>query len=182
MLTQQIAQRYAHALFDLAKERNLINQAWEQLNALADYLRRDKTFLEFMSAPQIPGRDKMALLKKAFKSQLERPFFDFLMLLAEKHRIKFLPEIIEEFDRLVRAERGIGKATCITTFKISNDERARLIEKLAQKTTLKIELEEKIDKAIMGGIIIILHNKIIDGSVRQALSLLRNRLMKVKVH
>ena len=102
--------------------------------------------------------------------------------LIRKRRIGFLPDIIDELDRLIRAEKGISRATCITVKPITDGERQKLIEELARKTSLKIELEEKIDKSILGGMIIILHNQIIDGSVRHGLDQLKNRLMKVKVH
>jgi len=113
---------------------------------------------------------------------LEKCFYDFLLVLVKKRRIRFLPEIVDELDRLIRAEKGIARATCITVHPITDIERNRIINELTKKTSLKIELEEKIDLSILGGMIIILHNQIIDGSVRYGLDQLKNRLMKVKVH
>lgn len=182
MLAQQVAKKYGNALFEIAREKGLIEQAWEQFNSLADYLRKDSTFLNFMSAPQIPDADKLALVEKTFKPRLDRPFYNFLLVLVDKRRIIYLVEIVEEFDRLVRQHKGIARAVCITTVPINDEERRRLIEKLSRKTNLKIELEEKIDRSIVGGTVVILQNQIMDGSIRYALSLLRNRLMKVKVH
>jgi len=182
MLAQQVAKKYAGALLELAKEHKILDKAWEQYKAIADFLKKDDTFLDFMAAPQVPDEAKDELIGKAFSTRLEKPLFNFMLFLARKRRITFLPEIVEEFDRLVKAEKGIARATCITTAKISDAERRRLIEKLAQKTSLKIELDEKIDKNIIGGIIVILHNQIIDGSLRYSLEQLRNRLMKVRVH
>jgi F-type H+-transporting ATPase subunit delta len=182
MLLQPAAKRYARALFELAREKDLLDRAWEQFDALAEYLKKDKTFLNFISAPQILYVSKVNLMKTAFESRMERPFYDFLLFLLHKHRMNILPEIIDEFEELVRFERGIVRAICITSFTISDTERRVLIETLARKTAKKIELEEKIDKSIIGGMIVILNNQIIDGSIRYNLSLLRNRLMKVKVH
>ncbi len=182
MLAQQVAKKYSVALFSLAAEKGILDTAWEQFGSLGEYLKADDTFLDFMSAPQVLDQHKEDLVTKAFSTKLEKCFFDFLMVLVRKRRVGFLPEIIDELDRLIRAEKGIARATCITVNPIVDSERQQLIEELAQKTSLKIELEEKIDKSILGGIIIILHNQIIDGSVRYGLDQLRNRLMKVKVH
>ncbi len=182
MLIQQVAKKYSVALFSLAAEKGILDTAWEQFGLLGEYLKADDTFLDFMSAPQVLDQQKEDLVTKAFSGKLEKCFFDFLMVLVRKRRIGFLPEIIDELDRLIRAEKGIARATCITINPITDNERRQLIEKLAQKTSLKIELEEKIDKSILGGMIIILHNQIIDGSVRYGLDQLKNRLMKVKVH
>ncbi len=182
MLAQQVAKVYGHALFDLAQERNLIDTAWEEFNSLAEYLKQDRAFLNFMTAPQALRSHKTDLIKKVFGGRFEKPFLDFLMILTEKHRINFLAEIIDEFDRLVRAEKGIVRAVCITTAPLTEEERMQMIDRLVKKTSLKIELEEKIDKSIIGGVILILHNQIIDGSIKYHLGLLRNRLMRVKVH
>ncbi len=182
MLAQQIAKKYGRALFELAKERNLVDQAWEQFNALSSYFRADTTFLDFVTAPQIGDGDKADLVKKVFEPRLERIFYEYIQMLVAKHRIHYLPEIIEEFERLVRADRGMARAVCITTAPISEAQRRQLIERLSKKTNLKIELEEKIDKAIIGGMVVIIQDQILDSSIKYALTLLRNRLMKVKVY
>lgn len=182
MLAQQVGKKYGGALFQLAKEGNLVDEAWGQFDDLADYLRKDKSFLDFMAAPQIPDHEKEKLVTKAFQSRLEKPLFNFLMVLTRKRRIGYIIDIVEEFDRQVRAMKGIEKATCITAIPMSEKERTDIVSKLAAKTGLKIELVEKVDKAIIGGMIVILHNQIIDGSIRHGLARLKNRLMKVKVH
>jgi len=182
MFAQQVAKKYSTALFELAREKNLIDAAWDQFDALGEYLKMDKTFLGFMAAPQVSDAKKEELIKTVFYDKLNKPFYDFLMFLTRKRRIKYLPDIIEYFDNLVRENKGIARATSITAAAISDDERRRVIEQLQAKTSLKIELEEKIDKSIVGGMIVIFHNQIIDGSIRHGLNELKNRLMKVKVH
>lgn len=182
MLAQQVAKKYSTALFELAFEKKLLDVAWDQFNSLAEFLRKDRTFLDFMEAPQVSDEKKLALVEKVFADRLEATFYDFLLVLVRKRRVKFLPEIIEHFDRLVRAEKGIARATCITAREITEAERRELVERLQRKTSTKIELEEKIDRSILGGMIVMLHNQIIDGSISHGLNLLKNRLMKVKVH
>jgi F-type H+-transporting ATPase subunit delta len=182
MLAQQVAKKYSAALFELARERNLIDIAWEQFNSLAEFLRRDETFLNFMEAPQISEQKKMALIEKVFENRLERPFYDFLLVLVGKRRIRFLPEIVEYFDNLVREDKGIARAICISAVPISDAERKEVIARLQRKTSLKIELEEKVDESLIGGMVVMFREQIIDGSIRHGLDLLRNRLLKVKVH
>lgn len=182
MISQQVAKKYSHALFALAKERSLIDTAWDQLNALADYLRKDRRFLDYMSAPQVSDEKKKALIKAAFEKSLEKPFYDFLLFLLRKRRIGYLIDIVEAFDLRVRENKGIARAVCITAGKITDEERQKLIGQLAAKTSHTIELVEKTDSSVIGGMIVMLQNQIVDGSIRHGLDQLRNRLMKVKVH
>jgi F-type H+-transporting ATPase subunit delta len=182
MIAQQVAKKYSAALFELASGKNLLDKAWDQFNSLAEYLKKDKTFLNFMAAPQVSDQKKYALVEKVFSDVLERPFYDFLVFLVRKRRIRYLPEIVDYFDQLVRTEKGIARAICISALPITAEERREVIEQLQKKTSLKIELVEKVDETLVGGMIVMLKDQIMDGSIRHGLDELRNRLMNVKVH
>lgn len=182
MLSHEVAKKYAGALFLSVKEKNLFDAAYEQFNQLKVLVAKDKSLVNFLSAPQVTDENKKKLIRDVFSSRLERLFVEFLVVLVDKNRINFLVEIIDEFDRLVEAERGIGRATVITALKLNDAERSSLINKLAAKTNLEIILEEKVDPSILGGMIIVLHNEIIDGSIRHELDLLEEQLSKVRVH
>ena len=182
MLSQEVAKKYANALFLSVKEKQLTNMAYEQFGALKELIHKDKTLLNFLSAPQVLSEQKQTLIRKVFSSRIEQLFVEFLIVLVEKKRITFLSEIIDEFSRLIEAEKGIGRVTVITARPLDNAERSRLKEKMTAKTKLEIVLEEKVDRSILGGMIIILHNEIIDGSVRHGLAMLEEQLHKVRVH
>ncbi len=181
MLVQEVARKYALALFLSAKERKLLDLADTQFLALGDLLRADRSLLDFLEAPQIPDDRKLKLMHDVFATRIDPHFLEFLYVLFRKHRVKYLVEIVEEFDRLVKAEKGIGKVTVITAVPLSASEDQTLIKELSARTGLKIELEKRVEPAILGGMITILHDRIIDGSVRRKLDLLREQLEKVKV-
>jgi F-type H+-transporting ATPase subunit delta len=182
MLAQEVAHKYARALFNSVRQKNLLEQADQQFMAFKQLLQMDKTLLTFLGAPQVSDDKKLALVRKVFESRMERPFVEFLIVLIHKRRVKFLPIIIDEFDRLIKAAKGIGRVTVITAIPLVPAEENGLIEKLARKTSLKIELEKEVDPAILGGMIIILHDQIIDGSIRHGLKQIEDRLGKLKVN
>ncbi len=181
MIAQEVAKKYAHALFLAARDKGLIDAAYEQLDDLKAFVQKDPTLLRFLSAPQVLEDHKLALVRTAFGPRLERLFVEFLIVLVNKHRVAHLAEIIDEFLRLVEAEKGIGRATVITARPLDEKQRAVLTERLAAKTDLTIQIEEKVDPQILGGMIVIMHNEIIDGSVRHGLDLIEDQLAKVKV-
>jgi len=181
MLAQEVAKRYAHGLFRSAHDKKLTDKGYEQLADLKAYLASDATLLNFLNAPQVLEENKLKLLRDVFSRRLDRLFVEFLVVLVHKHRARFLPEIIDEFARLVEAEKGVGRVTVITVVALGDKERTRLVERLTAKLKLKIVLEEKIDPRIIGGMIVITHSEIIDGSVRHGLDLIDERLRKVKV-
>lgn len=182
MLSQEVAKKYARALFQSVKEKGLLNEANEQLSNLRKLLEKDNTLLHFLSAPQVLDKNKLSLIRDVFGSRLERLFVEFIIVLMNKNRIGFLGETIDEFIRLVEAEQGLGRVTVITAVPLDNSERTELSERMAVKTNLKIVLEEKVDASIIGGMIIILHNEIVDGSVRHELNLLNEQLGRARVY
>jgi F-type H+-transporting ATPase subunit delta len=181
MLSQEVAQKYARALFLSVKQKNLLDQADEQFMALKTLLEKDHTLVNFLAAPQVTDEKKFALIKTVFESRLERPFLEFLLIVIEKRRINFLPAIVDEFDRLVKAAKGIAQVTVTTAVALTKSEELALNDKLVKKTGMKIELEKIIDPNILGGMIIVMHDQIIDGSIRHGLNQIEEQLGKVKV-
>lgn len=181
MLAPEVAHKYGHALFMSVKEKNLLEKADEQFLALKDLLAKDRSLLDLLNAPQVPDERKIAVIHAVFDKWMERPFVEFLLVLFEKHRINFLPQIVDEFDRMVKAEKGIARVTVITAVAMTSGEEQNLMGTLAKKTGLKIELDKRVDPAILGGVIIIMHDRIIDGSIRHGLDLIEEQLEKVKV-
>lgn len=182
MLAQEVAKKYSTALFNIVREKGLIDVAFEQFENLDKLVNNDPSLLQFLLAPHILDQNKVALLKDVFKERLDPLFLEFLLVLVQKHRIGFLHEIIEEFRYRVADARGMLVAKVTTAVPMNDRDRADLTAKLAAKTGKSIELEETVDPAIMGGMIVILGDQIIDGSVRHGLSLLKDELMKLKVN
>lgn len=181
MIAQEVAQRYAHALFDAAQARGLIDTGYEQLADLKKVVQMDRTLLNFLTAPQVLDEHKRELIRTVFGSRLHRLFVEFLLVLVDKHRVGYLVEIVDEYIDQVEMARGIGRAQVVTATPLTKAEREALTARLAAKTGLTIRLDEKVDPAILGGMIVIMHNEIIDGSVRHGLGLIEEQLMKVKV-
>jgi F-type H+-transporting ATPase subunit delta len=182
VLSQQVAKKYANALFLSIKEKAILDDAYEQFGSLKDLIDSDRTLLNFLSAPQVLDDHKLNVIRDVFASRLKELFVEFLIVLVDKNRFNFLPEIIDELIRMIEAENGVGRVTVISAVALNDTERKELSTKLAKKTELKIILEEKVDQSIIAGMIIILHNEIIDGSTKHGLDLLEEQLSKVRVH
>jgi len=182
MIAAQVAKKYAHALFLSTRERGLVEQAYTQFTVLKDALSKDPTLIRFLSTPRIEEEHKLSVVRSVTADLLEPLFVEFLAVLVKKRRARYIIEIIDEFDRLVEFERGIIRVTAITAVPLTSQETSALTARLAAKAGKKIELEKRVDPDILGGVIVILHDEIIDGSVKRGLDLLEEKLQHVKVH
>lgn len=165
-----------------ARDKQLLDTAYGQMAELKRLIDSDGTLLNFLSAPQVLEEKKRALLESVFASRLERLLVEFLGVLVEKHRVNFLPEIIESFNALVEKEKGISRAMVISTSPLTDSERNKLVERLAAKTKQKILLEQKVDPSLIGGMIVMIGGEIMDGSVRHQLQQLKEQLTNIRVH
>lgn len=182
MLSQEVAKIYANALLLSVVEKGMIDVAYDQFTSFKKLIAKDKSLVQFLASPQVLDENKKKLIRDVFSSRIEKLFVEFLTVLVNKNRVNFFPEIIDEFTRLVEAKRGIGRVSVITAVPINESERAKLKDKMHARTNLEIILVEKIDPSILGGMIIILHNEIIDGSVSHGLNAVEEQLSKVRVH
>ena len=182
MRETKVARRYALALFKTSKDSGNLDIAAADIQQLNSFTAKDKNFLNFLEAPQVPTEQKKALLKELFTTRLSPRLLLFLDLLLDKHRTNLLPEIAEEFEKLMEEHHGLIKARVVTAVHMADDYKSRLREKLENMTGKKIEIIHRIDKSIIGGIVIFLHNMIIDRSIRHQLGILRQNLLKIKVH
>lgn len=181
MISREVAKKYSNALYLAARDKNLVPQMFEEIGDLDKVVKTQSEFLNFLKTPRVSENDKLSFVASILTDRVHPMLVQLMIVLIEKHRIGFLPEIIDEFNRLVEAERGIGRATVITATELNNSERKKLVDKLSEKLKLKVILEEEIDKDIVGGMIVITHDQIIDGSVRHGLDIIEQTLHKVRV-
>ena len=182
MLAQEVAHKYATALFLSARERKVLDAVYDEMKSLQQVIRADRALINFLSAPQVLEETKAKMVRETFQERVNRLLVEFLIVLVHKHRVKFLDEIIDEFENLYEVERGIGRATVTTAVPMTDSERSSITSRLATHTGKRILLQEKVDRSIIGGMITMHDGEIIDGSVRHSLTVLRDRLSHLRVH
>jgi len=122
MLAQEVAHKYAHALFDSVRSHKTVDEVYDQMDRLKEVVEGNDTLVRFLKSPKVTQQEKLDLLHSALAERVDRIVVEFLDLLVEKKRIAFLPEIIDEFDRMVEAANGIARVTAITAVKLSDSD------------------------------------------------------------
>ena len=138
MLAQQVAKKYSTALFNIVREKGLVDQAFDQFEQLDNLIKKDESLLQFLLAPHILDQDKVALVREIFGPRLEPLFLQFLLVLIDKNRIGFLHEIIEEFRARVAEARGIIMARVTTALPMTDQARANSAVLAGDQTSLNL--------------------------------------------
>lgn len=182
MIGAQVAKKYGTALFTVARRTNRVEELFADLRAVREYVKSDPRFLSFIRAPQIPDAEKAAVLETAFSTRVARPVYEFLVILSRKRRLPHIADIVDYYEQLYLEAIGVVKAEITTAVPLPEPSLVRLAGKLEKLTGKKIQTRTRIEPEIIGGVIVVLGNRVIDRSLRYQLQLLKERLLALKVH
>ncbi len=162
----QMTKQYAEALFALAKETNKQNEYALSLECVMDILADNPDYIDFLSSPGIALDERLDAIEKAFGSSIPENIVSFVKLLCEKGRIRAIKPCIEEYKKLLNAENSVSTAIITSAVELTDEEKQKLIEKLELQSGHSVTLECKVDKSLIGGLVIELDGKTIDASVK----------------
>ena len=168
MIKSQVGRRYSKAIFEIAEEKNQVKEIYEMLNSAMVLYRTDKEFKNFILNPLIDNEQKKSVLNEIFgKDNSEN--LNILLYILDKGRMNCIKYIVAEYLKIYYRKNRILDVKATFTKELTDEQKKKLIDKLSQKTGKEINLEIKIDKDILGGGIIKIGDKIIDGSIRREL-------------
>ncbi len=181
MLTNPIAQKYAQAIYELACEKNMLEQVEEQLKMVAAMLAEHSDLATFLYHPLIQAQAKRELITRVFVQDLADFVHTFLLLLVDKRRETLLPDIMKEFKMLANQARNIVEADVTVAMPLHDAEQLALSQKLGAITGKNVLLRISVDERILGGVIVKIGDKLIDGSVSRQLEMLKSALSQAPV-
>lgn len=174
-----VEKRYAEALVDISFEQNAIEAYQEDLRLAADAYSNQADFRDFLLNPGIKADLKQSVLQKIFADKLRPEVLNFLMLLVEKGRISYLPDISKEFINLADEKRSILHMTILSPFPLDEVQINKLTGKFgALYNSSSVKADVKIDKDLIGGVRVIIGDKVIDGTAAGRLKALQEALVK----
>jgi F-type H+-transporting ATPase subunit delta len=173
---ESAARRYAEAAFDIATRDNSID-AWRgELDAAAEVVE-DERVGRGLANPSIPLETRLATAERTFGKLVGQKTLNLIGLMLRRGRIQELPKLAEEFRRLDNERQGITRATATSASPLTKDEVAALTRRLEDYTGGRVELDVQVDPSLLGGLVVRVGDRLIDGSVRSRLERLRNQLV-----
>lgn len=176
MHDSRVARRYAQALFTTGLKYDVVKSVEDDLNSIVGLLENDEEFREFIIAPYTGRDQKIQIVEKMFSDRVTALTMQVLRVMLEKRREEEIILVRDEYVTLRRAHEGVVFAVVSTAFQIDESQKTALLTKLEKTIGKKVEAEFKIEPNLIGGIRVSYGNYVLDGSVRGALSNLRDKL------
>lgn len=172
-----IARNYAEVLLALARKANDVDGWGRTITEVADAVGGDVSLRHFLESPRVSAAQKKGIIAKAFADRVPTLFLRFLETLVDKGRQLLLPEIASEYRALVDETEGRVHARVTFARAVSDAERDAVAAGLSKTLGKQVVPHVVVDPAIVGGVVVRVGDRVMDGSVRRRLRLLRDRLV-----
>lgn len=175
MIGGGLARRYVLALFEVAKEKDVIDKVSADLQLLDETLKANSDLHIFLNNPSVLRRAKRSAMEELFKDA--SPYtMNLYRIVVDKNRTGIFDTSYKLFHDLVDNEKGIVRGVIHAAVKIEDDLFKQITETLEKNFNHKLELKTEIDLTLIGGLRVQIGNTVIDSSVKGRLNNLKQAL------
>ena len=180
-MRNEIASKYSRALFELGKDHDNLLKLKESLTEFWQLVQDNQDLNELLFHQRLMPAEKKKVLEKIFADELNKDILHFIFILIDKRREFFLESIIKEFDSLVDDAESILHVEVTSAVELEASMLDKLKEKLDSLLDYNIQIENKVDEEIIAGIVLKIEDYIIDGSLRNELNRLKQKIKAIPV-
>jgi F-type H+-transporting ATPase subunit delta len=170
-----VVKRYAEAFFGVLKKARGFDVALRECQNLKNIIRANEEFLQFLLSPEIAYTDKGNFIERVLGDDFCIETKNFLKYLLEKERMERAENILD-YITLNYAHEGAVSVLLRTTYPVDLDMLSEIEEKLSRKFRQKLRFFIELDGSLLGGIQVVIGNKVIDGSIRRQLEDLKQKM------
>ncbi len=169
------ARRYAEAAFEIAGRDQAVDAWLGDLDTASAALAEPRA-VRLLDNPAVPLADRERVVRDALGGRISDKALNLILLLVRRGRADVLGGVASEFRRLRDQHQGISHAAVTSAAPLDEAEIDGLRERLADMTRGPVEISFEVDPTILGGVVVRIGDRLIDGSIRGRLERLRNRL------
>ena len=159
------ARRYAQAVYQIATEKNNIEQWVEDLSILSASTL-DPDFLAFVNSPNVGNEKKTSLIKDVFSGHVNVDAMNLCCLLSLRNSVSILPKIADYVQEFLDADKGIERAEIVTAVQLTKQQREKIKEYVSSIVGKELTLTNRVEADILGGFLVRVGDRVMDGSLR----------------
>lgn len=176
MTTSEIAGTYAKVLYDLASAADAVDAADEGIAAVVEAVRGHIDLRDALADAQIPADKKRDVLRDIFGANVTPEVLAIVTLAVDRGHTMLLGDIASAYREAAEGQRGVVVAEVTTAVALDQATRATIEKRLAASLGRPVALRERVDESIVGGIVIKVAGRVLDGSLASQLDSMRATL------
>ena len=160
-----VARPYAEAVFKLAREKSAL-AAWSDALALLEAIVQDPRLQACLGDPNVSAGQLESLVLGVAGDRLDGAARNFVQVLIENGRFDLIGEIRAQYEALRRDDEGVVEARIVSALPMADEQIRELVAKLEARHQRQVRAKVEIDPHLIGGIMIVVGDQVIDGTVR----------------
>jgi len=178
-INQSEAEPYIKALFELISDNSVaLKQSLEILLSIENISEHNSDFLDILSNPTLKSDLKLSILNKLFPQIIELKDLDKLIqLMIQKKKAHLIPTLGNLLKRVMLEKDNIDEVQIISSHELSVAQIDNLKVSLGEFLNKQIQIKSKIDKSLIGGLIIQTENYIFDNSLKSRLNSMKEKIL-----
>lgn len=180
-MAKLVSKRYALALFEAGLELNKLDEFKEEMNFLGRTIEDEPQLSTILEHPKVTKEEKKELIRAIFGQKLSQEMLNFIYLIIDKRRERYIDEVKEYYNFLYNEENNIIEATAVTAIPMDKQHQDKLSIVLSNRLGKKVILENLVDKNVVGGVLLKIENKLLDGTIKGRLNDIERSLKEMKV-
>lgn len=177
-MANEVAERYAQGLFELARETGTVREKKEQADLILRAIAENPELNVFLRAVKVTKEEKKNLIAEVFGQAADTDTVNLIKLLIDKGRIGYFREIFQEFVRLANDELGIATAIVESARELKAEDIERIRKALVKKTGREITMTTKINPELIAGIKVTVGNNVTDITMKTKIESMKEALLK----
>ncbi len=181
-MAKLVSKTYGDALFELALESGQTDDLFEEAKKMLEIIQTNEDLEKMMNHPKIVIEEKQKIIEKIFQGRASREMTGLLTMIISKGHYNEFDSVLEYFITQVKEYKKIGTAYIISAMELSLMQKDAIRRKLLDTTNyVQFELIYETDPSLIGGIVIRIGDRVVDGSVKSRLERLTSELSKLKL-
>jgi len=179
MYNSQINTRYAKSLFLLAEEKDITNEIKKDIELILEWYKEYEDIKVILEHPVLKPNRKYQILSDLLKDKVNKYTLSLIQLIIKNKRENHLKNICINYINIYKKNKGIKTAVLTTAFELTRTNKVNIKKSIEKVFTAEIELETKVHKELLGGMIIQVDDKQLDLSVAGQVQKLRNQFLNI---
>ena len=174
---ENLSSRYGLALYSLAIDENKVVQWQEEVKELTRIFKENTDFIMVLGSSFLSLEERQEILKKSLVG-VDKNIIALILVVMENNRTNNLLEIFESFNSYCNEYRGVSEGLIYSTLRLDQKVINQIEEKIGKLENQKVELKNVVDPNLIGGVKIVIHDHIYDGSIKHHLEMMKKDLLK----
>ncbi len=174
---ESVASRYGLALYSLALEENKIDSWQKDVKTLKSIFEENTDFIMILGSSFISLEERLEIVEKTLVG-VDKNIIGLIDVIMENNRTDLILDVFESFNSYCNQYRGVSEGLIYSTLKLDQTVIDQIEKKISKIENNKVELKNVIDPSLIGGVKIVIKDRIYDGSIKHNIEMMKKDLLK----